>query len=287
MDYYNTLGLKRGASADEIKKAYRKLAMQHHPDRGGDEAMFKKISEAYDVLSDPQKRQMFDSGVDPNAQQNFGGGWANQGGPFEFHFGGMPPDMEHIFGGFGFNFGGQQRRPQRNKSFSVTIAIDLEDVITGKEVNAEIGVPGGAKKMVSIKIPPGINSGQQIRYQGMGDSSIAGIPPGDLIVNIVIQNHERFQRDGDHLVYEHKLSAWRAMLGGTVTIETLDKRTIDVTIPPGAQPDTVLSCRNEGLPNMRSKHKGNLYIRLLIEIPKDLTDEQRQFIQSIADAAGN
>ena len=123
MDYYATLGLKKGASPEDIKKAYRSLAMKHHPDRGGDEKKFKEIEEAYRTLSDPQKKQMADMGVDPNAQ---GGGYNH--GPFEFHF--NSGNFEDIFGNFGFGF--NQRKPVRNKSFNVNITISLEEVLTGK-----------------------------------------------------------------------------------------------------------------------------------------------------------
>jgi curved DNA-binding protein len=275
MDYYTTLGLKRGASQEEIKKAYRSLAMKHHPDRGGDEKKFKDISAAYDILSDPQKKQMFDSGIDPNAQD---GGFHNRQGPFEFHFG--SGDINDIFGNFGFGFG-NQRRPVRNKSFNVNVLITLEDVANGKEVSAEIGLPSGQKKFITINIPAGIENGQNIRYEGMGDTSIKEAPPGDLIVNVILEPHYKFHRQGDNLIYNHSISVWDAILGGSIRIETLDKKTVDVTIPPGTQSDTVLSCKNEGLPNVRSKRKGNLLIKISVEIPRNLTEEQRTAISAL------
>lgn len=274
MDYYATLGLKRGASPDEIKKAYRSLAMKHHPDRGGDEKKFKEISAAYDTLSDPQKKQMVDQGVDPNAQHQHGG--FNQG-PFEFHFG--AGNFEDVFNQFGFGFGG--RRPARNKSFNVNVVITLEEVLTGKEISAEVGIAGRDKKFVNISIPPGIENSQSIRYQGMGDHSIKDAPPGDLIVNVQVARHAQFQREGDNLVYNHTISVWDALLGGTVRLETLEKRTIDVGIPPGTQPNTVLSCKNEGLPNVRSRRRGNLLINISVEIPKNLSQDQIAAIKSI------
>lgn len=270
MDYYSTLGLKRGASPEEIKKAYRSLAMKHHPDRGGDEKKFKEIEEAYRTLSDPQKKQMADMGVDPNAQ-----GGAYNHGPFEFHF--NSGNFEDIFGNFGFGFN-QQRRPVRNKSFNVNITISLEEVLTGKDVSAEIGLPGGQKRFVNISIPPGIDNGQHIRYQGMGDNSIKEAPAGDLIVNINVHRHPVFQREGDNLIYNHKVSVWDAILGGNIRIETLDRKTIDVMVPPGTQPDTVLNCKNEGLPNVRTKKRGSLLIRISVEIPKELSEDQKNAI---------
>lgn len=281
MDYYNTLGIDKGASPEEIKKAYRKMAMKHHPDRGGDEITFKKISEAYEILSDPQKKQMVDMGVDPNAQQPYRNSWGNSHAhPFEFHFG-SPPGMEDIFNQFGFGFGG--RRMPRNKTFNVNVAINLEDVLTGKELSAEVGLPNGTRKFVNISIPAGIESGQQIRFQGMGDNSIKEVPAGDLIVNVTVLLHSKFRRENDQLIYDHKISAWDAILGSTLSLETLDGKKLDISIPPGTQPETVLSCRGEGLPNMRNRVRGNLKIKISIEIPKQLSDEHKLLVKRIKD----
>lgn len=275
MNYYETLGLNRGADQDQIKKAYRSMAMKHHPDRGGDEKRFKEIEEAYRTLSDPQKKQMVDSGMDPNQQHN--GGWHSGGNPFEFHF--NTGNFDDVFGQFGFGFGGRPR--PRNRTFNVNVKITLEEVLTGKEVNAEIGLPNGQKKMVSISVPAGIEHGQQIRYQGMGDHTIKDAPPGDLIVNILVDAHPRFDRNGDQLIYNHIISVWDAMLGTSLKLQTLDKKTIDITIPAGTQPETVLSCRNEGLPNVRTKRRGNLLVKISISIPKNLAPSQRAFIEQI------
>lgn len=275
MNYYETLGLNRGASSDDIKKAYRSMAMKHHPDRGGDERRFKEVEEAYRTLSDPQKKQMVDSGMDPN-QQHSGSNW-HGGGPFEFHF--NTGNFDDVFGQFGFGFGGRPR--PRNRTFNVNVKITLEEVLIGKEVNAEIGLPNGQKKMVSISVPAGIEHGQQIRYQGMGDHTIKDAPAGDLIVNIVVEAHSRFQRNGDQLIYNHTVSAWDAMLGTSLKLQTLDKKTIDITIPAGTQPETVLSCRNEGLPNVRTRRRGNLLVKISVEIPRQLSTEQISVIQQI------
>lgn len=275
MNYYETLGLNRGADQDQIKKAYRSMAMKHHPDRGGNEQKFKEIEEAYRTLSDPQKKQMVDSGMDPN-QQHGGGNW-HGGGPFEFHF--NTGNFDDVFGQFGFGFGGRPR--PRNRTFNVNVKITLEEVLTGKEVNAEIGLPNGQKKMVSISVPAGIEHGQQIRYQGMGDHTIKDAPAGDLIVNIVVENHSRFQRNGDQLIYNHTVSAWDAMLGTSLKLQTLDKKTIDITIPAGTQPETVLSCRNEGLPNVRTRRRGNLLVKISVEIPRQLSKKQLDHIRQI------
>ena len=272
MDYYGTLGLTRGASDADIKKAYRSLAMKHHPDRGGDEAKFKEINAAYEALSNPEKKQIIDMGGDPNAQ---GGGYRPQGNPFDFHFG--SGNFEDIFGNFGFS----QRPMQRNKSLNIGVSVSFAEVLSGKELNAEVGIPGGKSKIVTISIPPGIEHGQQIRYQGMGDDSIPSVRAGDLIVNVSVAPHHIYRRDGESLIYEHRITAWEAMLGSSIEIETLDKKTLQITIPPGTQPETVLSCRGEGFPHIRSKQRGNLLIKLKVSIPKNLTPEQIQKIQEI------
>lgn len=271
MDYYQTLGLQKGASDADIKKAYRSLAMKHHPDRGGDEAKFKEISVAYEFLTNPEKKRIIDMGGDP-AQP--GGGGFNQGGPFEFHF--NHGNFNDIFG---FGFGG--RPQQRNKSLSINVQINLEEVLTGKDIGAQVAAPGGSPKIVNIQIPAGIEHGQQIRYEGMGDNSIPNIRAGDLIVNVFVQPHETYQRDGTSLVFIKEISVWDALLGTSVEIKTLDQKTLNITVPPGTQPDTVLSCRGEGLPHIRSKLRGNLLIKIKVKIPKDLTEKQKNLIDKI------
>ncbi len=276
MDYYSTLGLKRGATDAEIKKAYRSLAMKHHPDRGGDEKKFKEISQAYEALSDPEKKRIIDLGGDPFAQP--GAGNFNQG-PFEFHFG--TGDLNDLFGNFGFGFG--QRPMQRNKTLNVNIEITLEDVLNGKNIDAEIGLPGGSKKMISISIPPGVENGQHIRYEGMGDNSIKNLRPGDLIVNVIVRPHPIFRRTGSDLTTDQTISVWDAMLGTTLSITTLDSKQLDITVPPGTQPETVLSCNGYGLPHIRSRHRGNLLVKLKVSIPKNLSTETISKIKDVKD----
>lgn len=275
MDYYATLGLQRNASDAEIKKAYRSLAMKYHPDRGGDEKKFKEISQAYEFLSDPQKKQIIDMGGDPNAQPGMGG--FNQG-PFEFHFG--TGNLNDLFGNFGF--GGFGRQPiRRNKSININVEISLEDVLIGKDFTAEVALPSGKNKMISIHIPQGIESGQQIRYEGMGDDSIPSMKPGDLLVNVLVRDHKFFRREGTSLIIDKEISVWDSILGSSLEITTLDNKTLSISIPPGTQPETVLSCRGEGLPNMRTKVKGNLMIKIKVMVPKILTQKQKDLIQQI------
>jgi len=276
-DYYNILGVNKSASSDEIKKAYRSMAMKHHPDRGGDEAKFKQISEAYEILSDPNKKQMVDMGVDPKAQQSGRGGF-NQG-PFEFHFG--SGNFEDIFSQFGFGFGGRRGRQQRNKTFNINVEVTLEEVLSGKDISAEVAVPEGSRKTININIPPGIESGQQIRYQGLGDSSISGVPPGDLIVNVHVRRHPIFRREGSNIVLEKRIIVWDALIGTKSQITTLDGKNLEIMIPPGTQSETILSCKGEGLPNMRSRSRGNLLIKITVEIPKNLSADKIKIIEGL------
>jgi curved DNA-binding protein len=281
MDYYSTLGVNRNATDDDIKKAYRKLAMKHHPDRGGDEATFKKISEAYDILSDPQKKQIVDLGGDPKNQG--GGGYGNSfnQGPFEFHFGGgAPPGMEDLFGRFGFG-----RQPMRkNKTLNISIDITLEDVLSGKDINAEITIPGSGKhKMINIAIPAGIEHGQQIRYEGMGDDVLRDLRPGDLIVNINVRPHSRFRREHSDIILEKFVTVWDAIIGSSLDIETLDGKVLTINVPQGTKHGTILSCRGEGLPIMRSRNRGNLLIMIKVDMPKNLSESQLEKIKSLRD----
>jgi DnaJ-class molecular chaperone len=279
MDYYNTLGLQRNASDAEIKKAYRSMAMKYHPDRGGDEKKFKEISQAYEFLSDPQKKQIIDLGGDPNAQPGMGGGQ----NPFEFHF--NTGNMNDIFGNFGF--GGFGRQPQRrNRSLNINVEITLEDVLSGKDFTAEVSIPG-KNKMINIQIPPGIEHGQQIRYEGMGDDSIPGLKPGDLLVNVIVREHARYKREGTSLIVEREVSVWDALLGASIEIQTLDRKTLSMSLPPGTQPDTVMSCKGEGLPNMRTRQRGNLLIRIKVIVPKVINPEQIKLIQQIKQGISN
>ena len=281
MDYYSTLGINRNASQDEIKKAYKKMSMQHHPDRtGGDDSKFKEINEAYQTLNDPQKKQMYDQfgTADPRQQQY-------RSGDFEFNFngspfGGMDDIFESFFGG-GSPFGNSRRRAV-NRPINVAVDVTLEDVLQGKTIGMEIALPTGRTKVVTVDIPAGVEHGQTIRYRGMGEQNIPNVPPGDLNVQIRVRNHPRYQRFGDNILCEAKLDAWDLMCGTKTKISTLDNRSIEINIPAGTQPDTLLSCKGEGLPNINSKRRGNLQIRIKAAITR-YTDEQINKIRNFKD----
>ena len=266
MDYYSTLGIDRSASKDEIRKAYKKMSMQHHPDRtGGDDSKFKEINEAYQTLNDPQKKQMYDQfgTTDPRQQQY-------RSGDFEFNFNGSPfggvdDIFEQFFGG-GSPFG-NRRRPV-NRPINVAVDVTLEDVLNGKTIGMEIALPTGKTKVVTVDIPAGVEHGQTIRYRGMGEQSYPDVPPGDLNVQVRVRNHPTFQRYGDNILCETKVDAWDLMIGTKTKVATLDNRSIEINVPAGTQPDTLLSCRGEGLPNINTKRRGNLQIRIKAAIPR-------------------
>jgi curved DNA-binding protein len=259
-DYYKTLGVPPSASQDEIKKAYRSMAMKHHPDRGGDQTKFQEIQEAYNILSDENLKAQHDN---PGQHFNFGN--------------------EDMFGSFfGGPFGGFQfRSSPRNSNVTAVVDISLEEVLVGKTIDAEVGFKNGGKKLVSINIPPGVDDGIQIRYPGMGDQSINKLPPGDLIVQVRIRPHTMWKRHGQDIMCEKEISVWDAVLGATLNVSTLDHKTFTVNVPAGTQPDTTLSCKGEGLPHPNTMKRGNLLIRIRVQIPKTLSDSQINIIKKL------
>ena len=255
-DYYQILGVARGASDEEIKRAYRKLAMKHHPDRGGDEQEFKKIEEAYRVLGDTQQRAAYD-----NPHIN-----VNRGGSHHFNF-------DDIFEMFGTRFEFNQPHQQRTSSARVTLWITLEDVARGGNRVISMATPRG-QGTAEITIPPGIEDGANIRYPGVGPGGV------DIVINFRIQPDARWQRHNDDVVIEIIVSVWDLLLGGTIDLQTLHGSTIQVTIPPRTQPGTMLRARSQGLPR-RSGGKGDALIRVQGRLPDDIPDELLESIRQL------
>lgn len=244
MDYYNILGIDKNASQDDIKKAYRKKAGIHHPDKGGDENEFKKVQEAYETLSDPNKKASYD----------------------------QPPFT------FNFNFDDFFNPIIKNSNVHITVELLLSEVLTGKELLIDIHLPNNRSRTVDIKIPPGIESGDKINFHQLGDNSIPQVKPGDLIVSINVIEHKDFERLYDNLVVEKNISAFDAMLGTKLKIKTLEEKVLEVNIPPATQHGTILSCNGHGLPNKHTLKRGNLYIKVNIVIP-ELEYNEKQLIQ--------
>jgi len=271
-DYYSTLGVPKSANADEIKKAYRRMANQHHPDKGGNTEKFKEIEEAYRTLSDPQKRAEYDS-----PQPQFGGP-----GGFHFHTGNMG-GFEDIFAQFGGPFGdifGRPRQGQRNRTLNIQTTITLEEAFYGKDLLATLGLPSGRDQTIEVKIPAGIQDGTTLRLSGLGDDSIPGIPRGDLHLTVNIHTHQFFQRAGDDLIRTVDIDCIDAMLGKKISVATLDNKTLDVTIPPGTQPGQTLSIAGYGMPKMADpRFKGRLLININVTIPKQLSVHQKTLLE--------
>jgi molecular chaperone DnaJ len=347
-DYYEVLGVDRSASEQDIKKAYRRIAMKYHPDRNPDDAdadaKFKEATEAYEVLSDGSKRGNYDqfghAGVDPSM-----GGGGFQGGSFSDIFGDVFGD---IFGGGG---GGRRQGPQRGSDLRYTLEVSLEEAVRGS--TAEIRVPSlqhcdpcdgsGAKpgsspttcggcggsgqvrsqqgffqvqqtcpkcrgrgqtisdpcgecrgqglvektKTLSVKVPPGVDTGDRIRLSGEGEAGPAGGPPGDLFVQIAVRQHSLFERDGRHLYCEVPISFADAALGGELEVPTLDGR-VKLKIPAETQTGKMFRLRGKGVKPVRGGPVGDLLCRAVVETPVNLTREQRALLEDfrIALSAG-
>lgn len=256
MDYYQTLGVARNADPQEIKKAYRKLAGKHHPDKGGDEAEFKKIQEAYEGLSDPQKRQMYDQFGTVDPQQTGMGG-----GPFEFRFtsggGGSPFDsiFEQAFGGFN-----QQRR---NPDAGIQLNVALQQAYTGGDFNIKTGFANE-----NITLPAGVRNGSKIRIHGKGHQRFKNIPPGDLVIQINVEYPPDMAGDGDNILHRISIDSITAMIGGDISYKHFAGSKFSVKIPAGSNSGDRLRLSNWGMPNSRTNSKGHLYLILDIRTPQ-------------------
>ncbi len=356
-DYYEILGLKKGASDDEIKKAFRKSAMKYHPDKNkGDkeaEEKFKEINEAYGVLSDPDKKAKYDrfghAGVDPNAGFG-GGGFGGFGGAGGF---------EDIFDMFGGMFGGgaysQARRngPMRGGDIKKNITITFEEAAFGAKKKIKLTKPvtcehcggsgaepgsgshtcgrcGGSGQVetvqrtpfgqfqsistcpecggtgeiidekcsrchgsgterkevkIAVSIPAGVDDGSVISVRGHGTPGKNGGPPGDLFLIISVKPHELFRRDGNNLILEIPVTFAQAALGDEIIVPTLEGK-ISYKIPPGTQPGTVFRLKGNGIKPERSARKGDLYVKVLLEVPKNLTAEQKELLEQLDERIG-
>ena len=280
-DYYEVLGVNRNASPEEIKRAYRKVALQHHPDKNpGDktaEEKFKEASNAYDVLSDPEKRKIYDirghAGVHNAGFQgytNFEDIFTNFGDIFG----------REVFGNFGDVFGDVFSREnptgfgtQRRGNLRTRLTIPFEESILGAEKRIQVN-----DRTLTIKIPAGIKDGQSLRLTGQGDLTASG-QRGSLIVKIAVQPHPNFKRENLDLVTQVAVPFTRAALGGKVRVPTL-KGDIDLKIPAGTQPDQQLRVRGAGVVDS-SKRKGDLRVRIKIEIPRSLTRKQKELLKKL------
>ncbi|PBJ83051.1 molecular chaperone DnaJ [Lysobacteraceae bacterium NML93-0399] len=339
-DYYEVLDVTRSATEDELKKAYRRCAMKHHPDRNpGDaaaEAAFKECKEAYEVLSDGGKRRMYDQHGHAAFEHGMGGGNAGPG------FGGA--DMGDIFGDiFGNIFGGGGGRggPRRGADVGYVMELDLEEAVAGVEKRVELptlaacdecdgsGSEDGKRetcstcagrgqvrmqrgiftmqqacphcggqgqiianpckrchgagrvedeKVLSVKVPAGVDTGDRIRLSGEGEAGPAGTPPGDLYVEVRVRPHAIFERDGDDLHCEVPVRISQAALGDTVRVPTLGGEA-EIRVPSETQTGKVFRLRDKGVKSVRSRGPGDLYCKVVVETPVNLTAEQRDILE--------
>ncbi|AXK71822.1 molecular chaperone DnaJ [Lysobacter sp. TY2-98] len=336
-DYYEVLGVARDASDDDLKKAYRRLAMKHHPDRNPDdkasEEAFKECKEAYETLSDANKRRAYDAHGHAAFEHGMGGGGPGPGFA----------DMGDIFGDiFGNIFGGgAQRGPRRGADIGYVMELVLEEAVGGVDKQIEIptleecetcdgsgsedgkletcgtcqgrgqvrfqrgifsmqqGCPhcGGRGKIIAnpcddcggqgrvertktlqVKIPAGVDNGDRIRLAGEGEAGPAGTPPGDLYVDIRVREHEIFQRDGDDLHCEVPIRISQASLGDTIRVPTLGGE-VELRIPSETQTGKQFRLRGKGVRSVRSRSEGDLYCRVVVETPVNLTPEQRELLE--------
>ena len=248
-DYYQTLGVDRNAAPDAIKKAYRKLASQHHPDKGGDKAKFQEIQSAYDTLSDPQKRALHDN---PRPQFN------------NINMGGQGFDFQTIFDVFGarFQHPGQQRMQQQAR---MSLWIMLKDAAQGGRRNITVGHAQGTQ-VVDIEIPAGISDGDSVQYPGIGPAGMT------LIITFRIHPDAQWTRQGLDLVAEQVLDIWHLISGTQLEVRDLLDHTLSVTIAAGTQPGTMVRLRGRGIKD-RSGQTGDMLLRIQTRTPKDLPED--------------
>lgn len=283
-DYYDVLGVARDASADDIKKAFRKAAVKHHPDReGGDEKKFKEASEAYEVLSDDQKRAAYDNYGHAAGAANPGGGDPFGGQAGGFGFDGVQFDFSGA-GGFGdiFSeiFGGMRNRP---RDVQVAIAIDFDDAVTGvtRELNLRVmDRSTGERKNenVKVKIPAGIDNGQSVRLQGRGEYGQGG-QRGDLYVEIHVREPKDFERHGANLVSRATIDMVDAALGIDIPVSTLEGE-VTIKVPAGTQPGKILKLSGKGLAIPGTNRHGDHLVAITIEVPHKLSHKQKEALQA-------
>jgi len=285
-DYYQILGIGRDAKPDDIRKAYRKLAMQYHPDRNpGDKASedrFKEINEAYQVLNDPQKRTHYDRLGSEYSR------WQNRGGPGDFDwsqwFGQTPQgtrveyeDIDDLFGGgfseffrsiFGMEGSASRSRPQ---GYQQPVQISLQEAYAG--TTRQVQSNG---RRIQVRIPAGVRTGSKVRVAGAGPQGL------DLYLMVEIPQDERFERDGSNLHTTATVDVFTAILGGEAQVET-PAGAIKLNIPSGTQPEQVFRLAGRGMPNVKSPGtKGDLFVRLKVQVPRYLTAKQKELLEEVA-----
>ena len=307
-DYYETLGVSKTASEDEIRSAFRKLARKYHPDVAKDkktaEEKFKQINEAYEVLSDPEKRRKYDQlgehwnqpgGFQPPPQwgagQPGGGGYrwgSGENGGVEFEFGGtgFSDFFEAFFGGgrgrsaFG-GFGQRGETAERGSDVEADIMVTLEEALHGSTRQVSLRRAGSKKtEAYQVRIPRGVREGQRIRLAGQGEAGERGGKSGDLFLRVRLARHPDFSVEGSDLVHEVKIAPWQAVLGDQLIVPTLEGNA-RLKLPPGTQGGQRFRLRERGLPGV-SGQRGDLYVVVQIALPKKLSEREREIWEQLA-----
>jgi curved DNA-binding protein len=301
-DYYKTLGVSKNASAEEIKKAYRRLARQHHPDvskKPEAEKRFKEVNEANEVLSDPEKRKRYDT-VGPDwerfrqgGQQPGGFQWVYTGqpgaDPFNGEAGGFSDFFRTLFGegAADVDTGSLFGRPSTRRRRSVAgadveheVEVTLAEAYKGTERSLELRLPDGTTRRLSVKIPAGVRDGQRIRLAGQGAPGGAGGPSGDLFLRVRVRPHPLFERDGEDLRLVLPVALHEALLGAEVTVPTLKGR-VSLRIPPETQNGRTIRLAGQGMPRATGGH-GDLYVTVKIVLPTKLNERERELVNELA-----
>lgn len=301
-DYYKILGVSKDASTEEIKKAYRRLALKYHPDRNPNnkeaEEKFKEINEAYAVLSDPEKRRQYDTFGAESFSQRFTSEDIFRGfdlgeilREFGFATGGRTQNIftQFFTGSSGFGTGrqwspfedmdGAYRRPQKGKDITYELPLTLEEIAQGTQKTVTYFLDG-RRETVSVKIPKGIEPGKKLRLQGKGYPGTMAGPPGDLYIVIKEIPHQTFKREGQDLIVKRFVPYSLLVLGGEIEVPTL-KGLAKVKVPKATPSGVKLRIKGHGLPKMGSPEVGDLYVEVLPAVPKDLTPEQRELIYQL------
>lgn len=299
-DYYKMLGVKRDASNEDIKKAYRKLAMKYHPDHAkGDkkaEEKFKKISEAYAVLSDKEKRQQYDTFGSTGFQQRYSQEDIFRGFDFadilrEFGFGGGDR-FSRGQDGFRFSFGSdsshgsharQRQVRQKGSDLVYELQLTLQEVATGTDKTVSFQHQGRSEKL-TVKIPKGMISGKKLRLAGKGDPSPFGGPAGDLYIKAEVLDDPVYSVEGYDLNINREIKLSEAILGTNISVPTIDQKELSLKIPPGTKHKTKMRLPGHGLPHMNGKGQGDLYVYIHVNMPKHLSEKQKKLVDQLASA---
>ena len=301
LDYYKVLGVSKSASTDELRKAYRKLARENHPDAKPNDAgaaeRFKQVQEAYDVLNDATKRKQYDQFGHALPQGGRAGAGQNPfagGGGFGGFGGAGPIDLGDLFGqGVDFSefFGGAapagskskgKRTAARGEDVRATVSVPFESAVSGGAVEVRID-RGGKIDTLAVKVPPGVNSGQVVRLSGQGAPSPRGGAAGDLFLTIEIQPHAYFRREGSNLLLDVPITPSEAILGTKVEVPTLAEGQMVVKIPPGTSSGAKLRLRGKGVVDSQTHQTGDQFVVVKIVVPKEISDEDKSLYKQLAE----